>query len=53
MFHIFLLFLYEENSIHGKTFPAPPPDLIEGEEEYEIEKILCHHGTLTNCFCLI
>jgi len=31
----------------------PPPDLIQGEEEYEIEKILRHHGTPTNRFFLI
>jgi len=44
---------YKENSIHGKNFPVPPPDLIEGEEEYKIEKILCHHRTPTNHFFLI
>jgi len=52
-FHASLLFLYKENSVYGKNFPAPPPDLIQGEEEYEIEKILRHRGTPTNCFFLI
>ena len=44
IFHASLLLPYGENSIHRPNFPKPPPDLIEGEEEYEIEKILCHHG---------
>ena len=53
VFHASLLSPYHENSIHGLNFPAPPPDLIKEEEEYEIEKILCHHGTLMACMFLI
>ena len=45
VFHTSLLSPYHENSIHGPNFPAPPPDLIEGEKEYEIEKILHHCDT--------
>ena len=41
------------NTIHGPDFPLPPPDLINGEEEYEIKKILCHCGTLTTHSFLI
>ena len=52
-FHASLLLSYHENNIHSLNFPAPPPDLIEGEEEYEIEKILHHCGTLTACIFLI
>ena len=44
-FHASLLTPYQENEVHGWNFPAPPPDLIEGEEEYKIEKILRHHGS--------
>ena len=44
---------YQENSVHSWNFSASPPDLIEGEEEYEIEKILCHCGALTACMYLI
>ena len=44
MFHTTLQIPYKENKVHGWNFPALPPDLIEGKEEYEIEKILCHHG---------
>jgi hypothetical protein len=25
---------------HGLNFPEPPPDLIEGEKEYEVEHII-------------
>ena len=47
VFHASLLSPYRENEVHGRNFPAPPPDLINGEEEYEIEKIIRHRGTLT------
>ena len=40
VFHIDLLTPYRETSFHGPNFPRPPPELIDGEEEYEIEKIL-------------
>ena len=45
VFHASLLSPYCENKVHGQNFPAPPPDLINGEEEYEIEKVIRHHGT--------
>ena len=44
VFHASLLSPYRKNEVHGWNFPAPPPDLIDGEEEYEIEKIIRHHG---------
>ena len=53
VFHAFLLSPYHKNNVHGPNFLAPPPDLIKGEEEYEIEKILCHHGTPTAHMFLI
>ena len=40
MFHIDLLTLYWETITHGANYLRPPPDLIDNEEEYEIEKIL-------------
>ena len=40
MFHINLLTPYQEMDFHGPNFVQPPPDLIDGEEEYEIEEIL-------------
>jgi len=31
---------YKETELHSPNFTQPPPDLIDGEEEYKIEKIL-------------
>jgi len=33
---------YRETDVHGKNFPEPPPDLINGEEEYEVDSIKNH-----------
>ena len=44
VFHASLLTPYKENNIHGPNYPQPPPDLINGEEEYEVEWILKHQG---------
>jgi hypothetical protein len=40
VFHIDLLTPFHESDSYGKAFPQPPPDLIEGEEEYEVEDII-------------
>jgi len=37
VFHTSLLNPYHETKAHGPNFARPPPDLIEGEEEYEVE----------------
>jgi hypothetical protein len=42
VFHATLLRPYIENDVHGNNYPRPPPDLLEGEEVYEIEDILRH-----------
>jgi hypothetical protein len=39
VFHVDLLLPYKETEAHGPSYTRPPPDLIEGEEEYEIESI--------------
>ena len=44
VFHASLLSPYRENKVHSWNFPMPPPDLINGEEEYEIEKVIRHRG---------
>ena len=44
VFHASLLTPYKENDIHGPNYPQPLPDLINGEEEYEVEQILKHRG---------
>ncbi len=37
VFHASLLTPYHEMTTHGPNFTRPPPDLIDGEEEYEVE----------------
>jgi len=46
VFHTSLLLPYKETTTHGPNFTWPPPDLIEGEEEYEVEAVINHrhHG---------
>ena len=46
VFHAYLLLPYHETLTFGPNFSRPPPDLIDGEEEYEVEQILNHrrHG---------
>ena len=39
-FHASLLSSYHETIEHGPNFTEPPPDLIEGHEEYEVKQIL-------------
>ena len=43
-FHASLLMNYMETLEHGPNFIRPPPDLIDGEEEYEVEVVLGHRG---------
>ena len=40
MFHANLLTPYHKTTEHGPNFLAPPPDVIEGETEYEVEHVL-------------
>src|SRR5882672_1133541 len=40
VFHASLLTPYKETNKHGTNFLEPPPELIEGEEEWEVEQIL-------------
>lgn len=42
VFHASLLVPYRETEAHGPNFLAPPPELVEGEEEFEVEAILAH-----------
>ena len=39
-FHAILLSPYKETQVHGPNFTRPPPDLVDGEEEYEVDRIL-------------
>jgi len=40
IFHIDLLTPYHETTIHGPNYSRLPPDLIDDQEEYKVEKIL-------------
>ena len=40
VFHASLLTPVRENDTHGPNFALPPPDLVEGEEEFEVQEIL-------------
>ena len=42
MFHASLLTAYHETQQHGTNYIRPPPELIEGEHEYEVEAIVNH-----------
>jgi hypothetical protein len=37
--------LIKRNDTHGPNFIAPPPDIIDGEEEKEIKVIVAHCGS--------
>jgi len=42
VFHASLLTHYHENDIQGPNYDRPSPDIIEGSEEFEVEKIIQH-----------
>ena len=42
VFHASLLSPYHKMLTHGPNYSRPPPDLIEGKEEYEVEKVTNH-----------
>ena len=42
VFHATLLKHYQETEVHEGNFPRPPPELLEGEEVYEVKNILKH-----------
>jgi Integrase zinc binding domain/Chromo (CHRromatin Organisation MOdifier) domain len=42
VFHATLLRPYIENEVYGNNYPRPLPELLEGEEVYEVETILKH-----------
>ena len=45
IFHTSLLSTYCKTTEHGLNFINPPPEEIEGEEKYEVAKILSHRGS--------
>src|ERR1700680_4254704 len=40
VFHVDLLTPYCETQEHGENYAQPPPELIDGEEEYQVEEII-------------
>ncbi len=40
VFHAALLTLYKETEEHGPNYHEPPPDVIEGKPEWEVEQIV-------------
>ena len=40
VFHANLITPYKETTMHGPNYSRPPPDLVDGEEEFEVEGIL-------------
>jgi hypothetical protein len=45
VFHASLLLPYHETTTHGPNFSRPPPELIDREEEYQVERIMGHRKT--------
>jgi hypothetical protein len=46
VFHAGLLTPYRETIEHGANFTKPPPEIVDGDEEYKVEVVLnhCHYG---------
>jgi hypothetical protein len=42
VFHASLLLPYHETTTHSPNFSWPPPELIDGEEEYQVKRIMGH-----------
>ena len=39
-FHVDLLIPFSETDAYGTAYPQPPPEMIDGQEEYEVETII-------------
>ena len=55
VFHVDLLTRYRETEAHGPNYERPPPDIIDGEPEWEVEKIIKSrfHGKRRNLQFLV
>ncbi len=49
VFHADLLSRYKETEVHGPNYLEPAPELIEGEEEWEVDKIVAHKKRQNGC----
>ena len=43
VFHVDLLTRYRETAAHGPNYEKPPPNIIDGEPEWEVEKVISSH----------
>ena len=43
VFHMDLLTRYWETDAHSPNYERPPPEIIDGEPKWEVEKILKSH----------
>ena len=43
VFYVDLLTHYRETEAHGPNYKKPPPEIIKGEPEWEVEKIINSH----------
>ena len=43
MFHASLLTPYHETIKHGPNYNRPPPEMVNGEEEFKVEAMMGHH----------
>jgi Chromo (CHRromatin Organisation MOdifier) domain len=53
VFHASLLSPYKETEEHGPNFLEPPPEVIEGAEEYKVKAILKDKTIRRKCHYLI
>ena len=55
IFHVDLLTRYRETEAHSPNYEHPPPDIIDGELEWEVEKIIASrfHGKRRNLQFLV
>ena len=55
IFHVDLLTWYCETEAHGPNYERPPPDIINGEPKWEVEKIIKSrfHGRRRNLQFLV
>ena len=42
MFHVDLLIPYHETEAYGIAYSQPPPELTDGDEEYEVKEIITY-----------
>ena len=42
VFHVDLLMPYNKTNAYREAYTRPPPETIDGQEEYEVEDIITH-----------